>query len=118
MAEIFKVVLSLLFQAAAAVIALRLLKVARRHPAVLFIVVTGLLMLLRHAVVLFYILSGYSLTPFEQMHETLCLVVSAGLFGMVAYALLLPLLIIIMGLMVLILVAITQKLNGMSTPSP
>ncbi len=41
-----------------------------------------------------------------------------GLFGMVAYALLLPLLIIIMGLMVLILVAITQKLNGMSMPSP
>jgi hypothetical protein len=41
-----------------------------------------------------------------------------GLFGMIAYALLLPLLIIIMGLMVLILVAITQKLNGMSMPSP
>lgn len=86
MAEIFKVVLALLFQAAAAVIALRLLKVARRHPAVLFIVVTGLMMLLRHAVVLFYILSGYSLTPFEQMHETLCLVVSAGIFGMTFWA--------------------------------
>ncbi|HOE46706.1 MULTISPECIES: hypothetical protein [Methanothrix] len=41
-----------------------------------------------------------------------------GLFGMIAYALLVPLLIIIMGLMVLILVAITQKLNGMSMPSP
>lgn len=86
MSSFFIVSLSVLFQAASTVIVLRLLAVVRKRPAVFLIIVTAVLMLSRRLLVLFYILSGNSLTPFEETHETLGLAVSFCLLGAAVWA--------------------------------
>jgi len=73
--------LGILFQTAGTLIFFRLLIVARKRPAVLLIMATAVLMLLRRLSFLFYILSGNTLTPFEQNHELIGLAVSFCLFG-------------------------------------
>ncbi|HPD97297.1 MAG TPA: hypothetical protein PLP89_03135, partial [Synergistales bacterium] len=84
--SLFVLALSLIFQTAGTLAAMRLLIVARKHPAVVLVAVTGVLMLFRRLRMLLFVMSDNALPEFFLLQESLGLTVSLFLLASVLWA--------------------------------
>ncbi len=85
-ASLLVLALSMIFQTAATLAAMRLLVVARKHPAVVLVAVTGVLMLFRRLRMLLFVMSDNALPEFFLLQESLGLAVSLFLLASALWA--------------------------------